>query len=207
MPMPRDAIHPVDAHQIHGPQNPVSPVDHDLPQRMYVGPANSEQAIQSMLDFLQDRRLNGFAIEVEITAIGSTGHHAKDDEEALLDSVAELLISTFRGGDLIARTGEQTFMVIAAPLPDGRGEQLTNRLSKSVSRLLAVWRSHGLVTCCAMTQHEIAFDHEGGRHHFTEAPALPGMASGNILHAKPQIPARNTLSVLPTSYECNGRPT
>lgn len=206
--MPRDDIRPED--MLENAVRVTTP-DHfkakgsGLPQRMFAGPNTCEDAIRSMLGLLHRRSLSGIAFEIELTGIGATGDNAISDEEALLDSVSELLVATFRGSDLIARTGHQTFLVIAAPVPNDVGNHLSARLSKGMSELLGEWRQHGLLTCCAMSQYDVSRDATDLRFRLDEpvdffletTTSLIGESSNVVPLSAP---------VRPVHIECNGPP-
>lgn len=165
---PRDDIRPEDLIRTLPSDHAIAAKGSGLPQRMFAGPATCTDATRSMLNLLRRRNLTGLAFDIEFTGIGATGDHAKDDEEALLDSVAELLITMFRGSDLIARTGPRTFLIIAAPVPNEVSDHLSRRLSNRMSSLTTDWRSHGLATCCAINQFEVSPTASDNRFRLTD---------------------------------------
>lgn len=127
----------------------------DLPPRLFTGPANADKAIRSMLGMLGQLELNGLAIEIEITGVGGTNDRHPNDKTVLLDSVAERLIAMFRDSDLVTRTGQQTFVVIAATGTEQAADLVGQRLSKAIGELLTDWRRAGIVACCAISRQPL----------------------------------------------------
>ncbi|MEQ8666214.1 MAG: GGDEF domain-containing protein [Rhodospirillales bacterium] len=156
--MPRDDL-PFDPfdNEIHRDRDPSARPG--LPDRVFVGPEMFRTAIRSVTEDIRRRGLRGMLYTIELTSIGATGRRAAEDEEALLDNLAEMLIALFRGSDLVARTGDLSFAVVATPVPDAAADALTHRLSDAIESLLREWRRHGVVTCCAVSQQPIDAGH------------------------------------------------
>lgn len=150
--MPRDDIH----HATDDTQRDRDPLaGPGLPERFFAGPETFRRAFGSVVRDIRRRNLRGVLYTIELTSVGATGHDARADEEALLDSMAEMLVRLFRGTDLVARTGELGFAVVATPVPRDAEDGITRRLSREIEALLRDWRRHGVVTCCAVSQQPV----------------------------------------------------
>ena len=137
------------------PQDDLNAAHAGLPERVFVGPDMFRHAFCSMCNDIRHRDLRGVFYTIELTSIGAVGRSTGSDEETLLDGLSERLIASFNATDLVARTGDFSFAVVATASSSDTARNLTRRLSNAIEELLHEGRRHGVVACCAVSQQPI----------------------------------------------------
>jgi len=125
------------------------------PDRPLISPPALERALAESHDQLVRRRVKGLYLTVELTAIGWTGSAAEADCRFMLDDMAGVLAEQLRCQDLLARTGEHSFAVLATAIPEPDAETIHRRVSDAMERFIADWRGRGIVACCAISKEII----------------------------------------------------
>ena len=126
--------------------------------RPLLTPAALERALASARDQFLRRHVEGLYLTVELTAIGWTGSAAETDCHYMLDDMAGVLAAQLRCQDLLARTGQYSFAVLAIAISEPDAETIYRRVSAAMETFVAEWRGRGIVTCCALNRETLGAD-------------------------------------------------
>lgn len=118
----------------------------------FAGAAAAADAFSLMLKTVKRRNLPGVVFSIDITGLGAAGSDAHRERRVFLDDLSEFLVSAFRCSDLVVRSGERHFLVVAAPATAETVSLLNRRLRVGIEAVLRAWRQRGIVTCCAVSQ-------------------------------------------------------